>query len=292
MELRQLKYFVKVATLEHFGKASIELNIVQPALTRQIKQLEEELGVTLFERIGRGVRLTQTGKVLLDRATHLIEESDRLIELARRAEQGKVGNLRIAFADGTTYSGHFPAIIGKFRKRNPEVEIQLVPASSVEQAELLRNEKVDVGFVYWLPPSQTNVSHTLINEERISLAVAKSNKLAKKKSVKLADLRGLPFIWFKRANSPLYYDLIVSKCTAAGVTLNVVQEAFTESTMLSLVAADIGLTFITEAAQRRKPEDVALLEIKDLKATIRLMAMWRKNDKNPALAEFVSLLKA
>lgn len=292
LELRQLKYFMKVAELEHFGQAAVELHVVQPALTRQIKQLEEELGVELFERLPRGVRLNPAGKILLDRSRSLFAELDRAVAATRLAGQGKIGFLKAGFADGATYSGHVPSIFREFRKSHPDVELELLPASSAAQAELLVQKSIDIGFVYWLPPARAGVEHHNINRERVVLAVAETNPLAAKKKVYLKDLQTKPFVWFKRANAPMFYDLIGDVCNRAGLTLNVVQEAFTEGTMLSLVAADIGLTFITEAASRRKPDNVVLIDVQDMDATITLKAMWRGDDKNPALQEFVKVVRA
>lgn len=282
---------MRVAELEHFGQASQDLNIVQPALSRQVKQLEEELGVELFERLPRGVRLTPAGKMLLEKAQQLLIDADRLVATTRLAGQGKTGFIKIAFADGATYSGHVPSIIREFRKKNPDVELELIPASSLTQAELLAQKAIDVGFVYWLPPGPEKISHHELNEESIVLAAAKSRKLPSKKKLRLRDLKNQPFVWFKRSHAPLFYDLVVSSCNQAGLTLNIVQEAFTESTMLSLVAADIGLTFITEAARRRKPDNVVLLEVHDLNAKITLKAMWRTNERNPAVQEFLNVVR-
>lgn len=292
IELRQIRYFVCIAELEHFGQAARQLHIVQPALTRQIKQLEEELNVELFERLPRGVRLTPAGKVLLERARDLLAEFDRMVSATKLAAEGKTGFLRIGFADGATYSGHVPALIREFRMAAPEVELELLPASSRSQGELLARQSIDLGFVYWVPSADTNVTHMELNREKVLLAVADTNKLAhSRKSLKLKDLHEVPFVWFKRSNAPAFYDLMASECNKVGLVLNVVQEAFTESTMLSLVAADIGATFITEAALRRKPDNVVLLRVQDLDATITLKAMWRNDDQNPALREFVKVLR-
>src|SRR5688572_5441816 len=127
IELRQLKYFIRIAELEHFGQAAQDLHIVQPALSRQVKQLEEELGVELFERLPRGVRLSAAGKVLLERARALMDDVDRMADAARLAGQGKTGFVRLGFSDGATYSGRVPAIIREFRARRPQVELELIP---------------------------------------------------------------------------------------------------------------------------------------------------------------------
>ncbi len=292
IELRQLKYFISIAEHEHFGQAAQELHIVQPALSRQIKQLEEDLGVELFERLPRGVKLTAAGKVLLERARIFMSDFDRMTAATKLAAQGKSGFLRVGFADGATYSGRVPAIIREFRKLAPGVELELIPASSRTQAEFLSRESIDIGFVYWLPEDRNDVEHYVINKEKVVLALAESNKLSRKKAVRLRDLHDIPFVWFKRSNAPMFYDLMAKQCNRAGLILNVVQEAFTESTMLSLVAADIGVTFITEAAQRRKPDNVVLINVQDVDATITLTAMWRVQDKNPALREFIKAVRS
>lgn len=292
IELRQLRYFVRVAQLEHFGQAARELHVVQPALSRQIKQLEDEMGVALFERMPRGVKLTTAGKVLLEKASVILDDVDRMVSITQRAAQGKTGFLRVGFADGATYSGHVPLVFGEFRKHNPKIDMELVPASSLQQAELIANQAIDIGFVYWLPVLQQGIEHRLINEEKVVLAASKLNrKVISKEKVRLRDLHDVPFVWFNRSAGPMYYDLILSRCNQAGLTLNVVQEAFTESTMLSLVAADIGATFITEYARRRKPDNVILKEVQDLNATLRLTAMWSTTNHNPALKPFLATIE-
>jgi DNA-binding transcriptional LysR family regulator len=212
---------------------------------------------------------------------------ERTLAATKLASQGKLGSLRIGFADGTTYSGHLPQVIGSFRSSHADVELELIPERSIIQAKLLAENAIDAAFVYWLPRDRSNIDFVPINKERVVLAMAKSNKLTRNKSLRLANLQDSSFIWIKRDNSPMFYDLILSQCNQAGLTLNVVQEATTESSMLSLVSADMGVTFITETAQRRKPDNVELRPVKDLTATITLMAMWRKDDRNPALREFL-----
>ncbi|MBX9691400.1 MAG: LysR family substrate-binding domain-containing protein, partial [Cyanobacteria bacterium] len=243
-----------------------------------------------FERLPRGVRLSPAGHTLLERSKQLLNDLDRAVAATRLVGEGKTGFLKVGFADGATFSGHVPAIVREFRKANPGIELELIPASSLTQAEMLQNQSIDVGFVYWVPDGK-EISHQAVNQERIVLAVAETNKLSSKKSLSLKDLDGKPFVWFKRSYSPKYYDLILSHCSRAGLTLNVVQEATAESTMLSLVSADIGATFITESAKRRKPDNVVLIKVLDLTATLTVNAIWRNNDRNPAVTKFVQALK-
>jgi LysR family transcriptional regulator, benzoate and cis,cis-muconate-responsive activator of ben and cat genes len=291
MELRQLKYFAKVAELEHFGQASEQLNVVQPALSRQVKQLEDELDVQLFERLPRGVRLTAAGRVLLERASALLAEVDSITSDVKRAGAGKLGKLRVAFADGATYSGHVPQIIASFRASHPDVHLELVPATSLEQNRLLKAGLIDIAFVYWISQDANDLQSRDLNAEKIMLAAAKSNPLSLKKVLVMRDLIDSRFVWFKREISPIYFDLVLSRCANAGVTLNVVQEAVGESTILTLVSTDIGVTFMTESARGRKPDNVELIQVKDLDITITLKCLWRKNDRNAALIEFLKIVR-
>ncbi len=290
MELRQLRYFTHIAELEHFGQASERLHIAQPALTRQIKQLEEEIGVELFERLPRGVRLTSAGRVFFAQTRELLAQCEKMVKLTQQVSRGHAGLLRIGFADGVTFNKTFSEILRSFRQGYPDVVLDLVPATSLEQAELIASNEIDLGFVYWLPKSLSIKSLQFV-EEKLMLAVSKSSPLAKRKTLTIKDLNDYPIVWFPRANSPGYYDLIVSRFERSGCSLNVVQEGNNESTMLSLVSAEIGATFITESAVRRKPDDVVFIPVSDLNATLSAKAIWNVDDKQPALAEFVSVIK-
>ncbi len=290
MELRQLRYFIQIAELEHFGQASQRLNVVQPALSRQIKQLEEELGVSLFERVARGVKLTAAGKVFLSQSKELLSQCEKMVRLTQLVDKGQAGMLRIGFADGVTFNKTFSQILKNFRHANTNVVIDLVSATSIEQAELLSRGELDLGFVYWLPREQ-RVNAIELNQEKLVLALPKSSPLATRQNLSIADLDNYPMVWIARSNSPSLYDLIVSRFVQNNCTLNVVQEARNESTLLSLVSAELGATFITETAKTRKPDDIALISVSDLHAFISVKAIWN-NNTNPVLPKFVRSIES
>jgi len=123
------------------------------------------------------------------------------------------------------------------------------------------------------------------------LALPQSHPLVKRKRVKLGDLKEEPFVWIPRAAAPLYYDRVLTACHAAGLTLNVVQEGNNETTMLSLVAGGIGLSFTIKSAERRKPDSVVLKEVEDLRLTVELSAIWREDNKVPALQKFIEIVR-
>jgi DNA-binding transcriptional LysR family regulator len=291
VELRHLRYFIAVGEEEHFGRAAERLRVAQPALTRQIQQLEEEMGCALFERLKRGVRLTEAGRSFLEEARRLLSDLESGVERTRLVAQGKVGRLRIGFTDGATYSGELPSILRDFRARWPDVRLDLFSSNSIAMGEQLREQQLDMGFVYVLPTDIPQLKVHRINAERIVLALPQSHPLVKRKQMKLVDLKGEPFVWLPRAAAPLIYDQVLSTCHDAGLTLNVVQEGDNETTMLSLVAGGIGLSFNLKSAERRKPDTVVLKEVEDLRLTVELSAIWREDNKIPALQKFIEVVR-
>ena len=291
MELRHLRYFVAVGEEEHFGRAAARLHVVQPALTRQVRQLEDELGCALFERLKRGVRLTEAGKSFLEEARRVLSDLGHGVDRTRLVAQGKVGRLRVGFSDTATYSGELPSILHDFRARWPDVRLELFPSSSVVAGEQLRRQEVDVAFVYLLPTNLRELRTHTISVERWVLALPHAHPLVKNKRVRLRDLKGQPFVWFPRAVAPLIHDRVLAVCHAAGLTLNIVQEANSPTTILSLVAGGIGLSFTITSAGRTKPDSVVLREVEDLRDTSELSTIWRADNKVPALQKFIEMVR-
>ena len=291
MELRHLRYFVAVGEEEHFGRAAERLHVVQPALTRQVRQLEDELGCALFERLKRGVRLTEAGQAFLAEARRLLADLERGVDRTRLVAQGKVGRLRVGFADTATYSGALPAILRDFRASWPDVRLELFPSSSVAAGEQLCAQEVDVAFVYILPTNLRALQTHTISVERWVLALPHAHPLVTRTRVRLGDLTREPFVWFPREVAPLLYDRVLATCHAAGVTLQIVQEVNNPTTMLSLVAGGIGLSFTIQSAARTKPESVVLREVEDLRLTVEFSAIWREDNPVPALQTFLAMVR-
>lgn len=291
MELRHLRYFVAVGEQEHFGHAAERLHVVQPALTRQVRQLEDELGYPLFERLKRGVRLTEAGRSFLEDARRLLADLERGVDRTRLVAQGKVGLVRVGFSETATLGRELPSILRRFRASWPDVQLELFPGTSISAGEQLRNREVDLALVYIPPTNPRELGSHGISIDRMVLALPRAHPLVTRTRLRLADLRDEPFVWFPRPANSHVYDRVLSACHTAGVTLRIVQEVNSDTTALSLVAGGTGLSFVIESAKRTRPSGVVLRDVGDLRVTAQLFAVWRQDNKAPALQTFVEMVR-
>jgi LysR family transcriptional regulator, benzoate and cis,cis-muconate-responsive activator of ben and cat genes len=291
VELKQLRYFCAVAEVEHFGKAAATLKIAQPALSRQVRQLEDELGVDLFERLPRGVRLTPSGRALLTDGRRLLTEMDDIANRARAAGHGEVGTLRVGVAESASSRGHMVGALIEFRSAYPRVVLELQHMTSLNQMNALTNRHIDAAFVYHFPDDRPDLSHVLVEYTWIVLALPDHHRLAREPRIRLADLDGEPMVWIKRAQAPATHDLTMRACVSAGLSPNIVQDATSESMSLSLVSVGGLLTFVTDTNVERKPGNVVLRQVEDLSLEFSLHLAWRTADTSPLLRRFIEVVE-
>jgi DNA-binding transcriptional LysR family regulator len=293
MELRHLRYFHAVAEELHFGRAAMRLNISQPPLSRQIHQLEVELGVVLFDRKPTGIVLTAPGQILLEGTRELLMQLDRVCRQAQRAAKGEVGKLTVGVRETAMYNGVLPAILHAYRDEFKNVELEIMPLASVEQIEALRIGQLDVGFVHNSYADQHNMQSEEVYVDNIVLALHSANPLARRRRLRLSDLSGEPLIWFPRLTSPRYHDELLQACQKAGMTMNIVQLVpYVGGTALTLVSAGVGISFAQESSARMtKPINVTLRPIDDLDLKARLSVTWRQDNTSPLLASFLDVVR-
>lgn len=289
MELRHLRYFVAVGEEQHFGRASHRLRVAQPALSRQIQDLEREVGFKLFERLPRGVKLSAAGKLFLDDARRILQQVNEAAWRAARVARGQSGTLRIGFTENASWHGVVPDSLRTFRERQPDAELQLHPAGSVDQIEDIRSGRVDAGFVFLLPRNDEELDQLPVAVQRVELAAPKGHPLSKAKNLKLRDLVDVSFIWFLRREAPAFYDRMMHECYRGGLkSPRVVQEAANEATILSLVSHGMGVGWVNETARWRCPKGVVILSVTDLNMPLPMALAWRKDNKSPLLARFIA----
>ena len=292
MELRHLRYFVVVGEEQHYGRASRRLRVAQPALSRQIQDLEEEVGFKLFDRLPRGVKLSVAGKLFLEDARRILQAVSEATARAAHVARGQSGTLRVGFTENASWHGAVPDSFRLFREQQPDAELQLQPAASLEQLDAIRSGRLDAGFANFMPKVDPELDQLAVAVHHLELAVPKRHPLSKLKKLRLRELTDALFIWFPRRASPAFYDRLMHECYRGGLkSPRIVQEGLNEATILSLVSTGLGVGWVLGSARWRCPETVAILPVVDLNVPLRLTLAWRRDNTSPLLARFIGEVK-
>jgi DNA-binding transcriptional LysR family regulator len=284
VELRHLRYFVAVAEELHFGRAAERIGIAQPPLSQQIQRLEKEIGVQLFVRNRRRVRLTEAGEVFLEEARATLRQAEQAVDLVKRASRGEVGRLNVGFVGSATFNV-MPPILRRFRKDYPDVDLMLYELSTTQQVAALHERRIDIGFVR--PPfSASDLALEVIAREPLVTILPFDHPLAERPSLRLAELTGEPFILFPNSYGPGLHARIVAACHQAGFNPRVVQEAIGQPTIVSLVSVGIGVSILPAAIQHLRWSGVVYRAIQDEHPPVELALAWRRDDASPAVDAF------
>jgi DNA-binding transcriptional LysR family regulator len=289
MELRHLRYFVAVAEELHFGRAARRLNVVQPALSQQVQQLETELGVMLLARTKRRVALTESGRAFLIEAKRTLADAEAAVRAARRAGGGEVGRLRVGYVDLATW-GVMPAILRAYRERFPEVELVLSEMHREPQREALARGDLDVGF-FSLRDSDGPFAGVRVIADPLLVVVPSEHRLARRSSVQLQHLANEPWVLFPRELKTLYMELVLSACVSAGFVPRVVQEAGQLRTLAALVAAGLGVTMLPDAITETLPSGAVARRLRGAAPRLPLDVVWRHGDLSAAAEQFVNVAR-
>jgi DNA-binding transcriptional LysR family regulator len=290
MELRHLRYFVAVAETLSFARAARALNLSQPPLSRQIRALEEELGTALFARTKRSVQLTPAGAALLPEARRLLREADGLKAGALRLAAGEVGTLALGFISVAAYN-LLPELAPEFRRRHPGVKLALQEATSDVLLPGLRQGDLDVGLV--LPPVDApGLEYVpLVHDTLVAALPAGAAQAREKGPIRLASLGGEPFILFPRRVGASLYDAIVGACRRAGFAPRIEQEAIQMQTIVSLVAARMGVALVPASLEHLRRTGVVYRPLADARGRVEIGIAWRTGDDAPAVRAFVALAR-
>jgi len=243
MELRQLQYFLAVAEELNFIRAAERLQMAQPPLSRQIRALEQELGVELFRRTKRRVELTEAGEAFLAEARQILAQVELGVRVAQRAGRGEIGRLVVGFEGSSTYDV-IPISLKSYRERFPEVDLVVYAMTTEEQIQALLEGRINIGFVV-SPLSDRRLTVEIILRESLVLAIPENHPLATLSSVRVRDLEGEPFIMFQRHRGCGLYDQVIAVCQRAGFSPRVIQEADEMQVILGFVAAGLGITLLS-----------------------------------------------
>ncbi len=288
MDLRLLRNFVAVAEVEHVGRAARTLRISQSPLSRQLRQLEDSLGLQLFDRERQRVRLTNAGGWLLRESRLLLEQAAQLELDAARMARGDSGSVRLGFVKSAMWTGVLPAALRTFRSRRPDVSVTLRNAPSAVQAAALLRGDLDVGLVHDLPNRAGLVMVTLLSEPLL-LAVPNDHRLAGHVGISPRDLNGLE--WIVLATRPGKHERLIAACGRAGFVPKVRFEASDQASVLGLVEAGVGLALLPESAERDARRSVTLRRLPWLRLSRTLHAIRREGTASPLAIEIAARLK-
>ncbi|MCA1715469.1 MAG: LysR family transcriptional regulator [Actinobacteria bacterium] len=298
MELRQLKYFVAVAEELNFGRAAGRVYLTQPALSQQIRKLEEDLGVTLFYRTRRQVELTDAGQALLEGARQALVQIEQTVRKVREVGGAGSSRLRVGFPE---YANHTPVagILQTFQRRYPHVELEqhewFLLQHTLQLVSRLRNGALDVGFLL-LPVDDDALAHEHVLSIEIVAAIPEDHPLAAEREVKMQALADERLILFSRRFHPMHYDHIVECCKEAGFSPDIVQkyepQVYSGPTTYRMVASGAGIGIVVPPlVTTSRPPGIVFRPLRDPTPMLELVAAWRRNDPSSNLRAFLEMIR-
>jgi DNA-binding transcriptional LysR family regulator len=288
MEFRHLKYFVTVAAERSFSRASEKLHMAQPPLSRQIKQLEEELGTQLLNR-GRPITLTEAGRFFFEQAQQMIQKADEVRTMTKRIGTGNRRQFGIGFVPSVLYDT-LPDLIRQFRDDASDVEIVLSELITIEQAVALKEGRIDIGFGrLWF--DEDGLTRRVLREEKLAIAAPHDHHLgSRKKRLMLRHVVDLPLILYPNAPRPSYADQVLSFYRRCGLEPKVAIEVRELQTALGLVAAGVGISVVPSSVRRLGREDVDYFPLEEPDITSPIIVSYRPNDGSDLLAQMLHLI--
>lgn len=284
LDLGQVRCFVAAATELNFRRAAALLNMTQPPLSRQIHLLEENLGVLLFERVGRTVKLTPEGRVFLADATRLLNLSEQAESTVRRASKGKTGRVRLGFTGAAGYE-LIPQLVVAAKHALPDIDVVLLELVSVAQIEAFSANTIDLGFMRPLP-SRQQLEFLLIDKEPLIVALPADHVLCAYDQIALKQLDGQPFIMHSPVHGKYFCDRIMGMLAAEEVNPHFTQYIDQTPTILSLVRAGLGLSILPASSQRFHYDNVEFRTIANNTVQAEMSMAWRNDQDNPAVTAF------
>jgi DNA-binding transcriptional LysR family regulator len=281
---------VAVARERNFTRAAKGLRIAQPPLSRQIQQLEEDLGVVLIERGSRPVRLTDAGRLLYEQAMQVLERVEEIRAMTRRIHEAEQPRFSIGFVASTLY-GYLPEVIRRYRAARPAVELTLLELTTLEQIAALKEGRIDVGFGR-VQFDDAAIERTLLRNEKLSAALPRTHALAARTGrLRLDELAGDPLVVYPKAPRPSYADQVLALIRERGLKPPVVHEVRELQTALGLVAAEAGVCLVPASVERLRRDNIVYRPLGEEGAVSPIIMSTRKGDRSPEIGRVLRLVK-
>lgn len=289
MELRHLRYFVAVAEELHFGRAATRLLIVQPSLSQQIRQLEDELGFPLLRRTKRSVELTDAGKVFLTEARNVLAQVQEAKRAAQRAYRGEIGRLVIGYISSSTYD-LLPMMLSAYRERFPDIDVALRELTTQEQLRALEEESIQVGLLR-LPINDPMIHVEVVRREPIVCVLPEGHPLAIHERIAVPLLASEPFVLQSRERGGGYYAQLMNLCLTSGFSPTVIQEVTEMHTIVSLVAAGMGVSLVPLSVKNIRSQGVVYCELEGPTPITEMAVAWLRNSRSTIIQNFLQVAR-
>ncbi len=299
MELRHLRYFTAVVEWKGYREASRRLHVSQPAISRTITDLEDELGLKLFARTKRAAQLTPEGEIFYAEALQALARTEAAVQTAKRAANGEIGKLSIGFL-GSATSAFLPELVRVFKAQHPGVRLTLQELTPVQQEAAFEKGLIDLGFTRPLTPEQSKIfsSRILYSDPMMAVLPASTwtktmsakTRRAKTKSVRLADLARESFVLFHREGAPSLFDTITRMCNKAGFSPKVDCEPDLMQTVLTIVAAEQGVSIVPACVRNLRSDGVCFHRLQSDDVRVELVVAWKKQVPSIALRAFLDVI--
>ena len=291
MELRHLRYFCAVAEEKSFTLAAQRLHVSQSGVSGQVRDLERELGVSLFRRHQRKISLTPEGAVFLQEAQQILERVDRATETVMRAAQGRCGRLSIGLCGPATAS-FLPRLIREFRKRQPGISLSLKDLDPAQQPEALVNGDIDIGFTRGISPAHRGtLASELLFREPLMAVLPRGHRLENAGAIALQDLAEDRFILYARENSPELFDAIVSLCKRARFSPRIVDSPRLWQSVLTMIEAGEGVSVIPACVQQLRSREATFKPLRNRGCNVDVVLAWRADSSDAARESFLEMLR-
>jgi len=289
VELRHLRYFVAVAEELHFGRAAQRLHMAQPPLSQRIRDLERELGVALFDRNPRRVRLTEAGALLLEYARRVLADVEAVDQVMARARTGGMAALQVAVPPDTT-PAMLATMVGRFAAAHPQTRLELREATTDDQIRDLRRGELDIGVVRH-PCDTVGLTCGAKMRRPLGVLLPGTHRLASRRTIELADLNGSPLVVFPRAMAPGLYDHLLAVCRDHGFMPGTIRHARNPNFVQGLVLAGLGV-HLNEQPAHRLPAGLAWRPIRSEPLAWVTSTVWAASHHGPVLADLTDAVLA
>lgn len=291
LELRHLRYFLAIADEMNFGQAAEKLDIAQPGLSQQIKMLEHILGVTLFDRSRRRLRMTLAGEMFESEVRQIMAHVDHAIETTQRAGRGEVGRLAIGYVGSAAYTGMLTSLVGDFRVGYPKVDLAISELTMLSQLEQIAQGRLDIGFIRPPVPLPEGVAAIMLSAEDLFIALPAAHRSVGTDAVRLADLSEETFITPEHPPQVSFHAHTVKACGQAGFEPRLGPQGRDFMTISSMVSVGLGVALVPQSVSCVQLPNVVYRPLADPLPKAELSVAFRRGDASMAVRNFIALAR-